>query len=364
MTYKAFLHVGPPKTGTTYLQSLLHQNRQLLRGRGLLVVRRSKQQYEAASEITQRKPARASKMPAGVWPALVKDVMHFDGDAVLSHERYSLASTEQNERIRDDLDGRELHVVFTLRDLTGVVSADWQESVKNGSADTWQQFCKSVTAEDGKLLRKRTRALRSLRAWSKVLPPEQIHVVTVPPSGAPRELLWERFCTVLGVDHDGTSTEQPRGNQSMGQVEVELIRRINELPESVLSVHDRRPELKHFLAEEILNRRDGKTRVSIDKETFDAARRESQTIANQIEKLGLDVVGDLDDLTSAPYKDAGPDANDVPDGALVDAAVDAIAALARRSATRGRKVAKLEAAAREVEQQGSLIQKVARKAKS
>lgn len=361
MTYKAFLHVGPPKTGTTYLQSLLHQNRQLLHSRGLLVVRRSKQQYEAASEVAQKKPARASKVPTGIWSQLVNDVLHFDGDAVLSHERYSLASAEQNERIRDDLTGRELHVVFTLRDLTGVVSADWQESVKNGSASTWAEFCKTVTADDAKVLRTRTRALRSLRTWGKVLPGEQIHVVTVPPSGSSRELLWERFCTALGVDHEGTSTKQPRGNQSMGQVEVELIRRINELPESELSVHDRRPELKHFLAEEALNRRPDKARVSIDKDTFKAARRESRAIVRQIEKLGLDVVGDLADLTSATYRDAEPGANDIADAELVDAAVDAIAALAHRSATRGRKVAKLEQELRTAND--SLIQKVARKAK-
>lgn len=360
MTHKAFLHIGPPKTGTTYLQSLLHQNRQLLRSKGLLVVRRSKQQYEAASEVTQKKPARASKVPEGIWSQLVKDVLHFDGDAILSHERYSLATAAQNERMRDDLSQRELHVIFTLRDLTGVVSADWQESVKNGSDSTWEEFCKSVIADDAKLLRNRTRAVRSLRAWAKVLPPERVHVVTVPPSGSPRELLWERFCSALGVGTEGTSTEQPRGNQSMGQVEVELIRRMNELPDSELSVHDRRPELKHFLAEEVLNRRADKQRVSIDRETFDAARRESKAIAHEIEKLGFDVVGDLADLESSTYKEADDDANNVADSELVDAAVDAIAALARRSATRGRTIAKLESEAREAE---TLRQKLARKAK-
>ncbi|MGH3359137.1 MAG: hypothetical protein ACRDO7_10065 [Nocardioidaceae bacterium] len=362
MTSKAFLHVGPPKTGTTYLQSLLHQNRQVLRRRGLLVVKEAKHQYEAASELTQRKPARAKRMPSGVWSELVNDVNGFDGDAVLSHERYSLANAVQNEQIRDDLAGRELHVVYTLRDLTGVVSADWQESVKNGSAGTWQEFCKSVVDDDGRLLRKRTRALRSIRAWSKVLPPEQIHVVTVPPSGAPRELLWERFCSALGVDPSGMSTEQPRGNQSMGQVEIELLRRVNELSEAQLSLHDRRPELKHFLAEEALNQRSGKSRVSIDKETFDTARRESRAIARQVAKLGLDVVGDLNDLTAADFNDPGPGANDVTDADLVDAAVDAIAALAKRSASRGRRIAKLQASGHT--EQTNLMRKVARKAKS
>lgn len=362
MTYRAFLHVGPPKTGTTYLQSLLHRNRKTLRRRGLLVVRQAKQQYEAASELTQRKPARARKVPTGVWSELVREVEEFDGDAVLSHERYSLANAAQNEQIRDDLASRELHVVFTLRDLTGVVSADWQESVKNGSAGTWPEFCKSVVDDDARLLRKRTRALRSIRAWAKVLPPERIHVVTVPPSGSPRELLWERFCSALGVDPAGMSTEQPRGNQSLGRVEVELLRRVNELSESQLSVHDRRPELKHFLAEEALNQRPGKARVSIDRETFETARRESRAIAKQVSKLGLDVVGDLGDLTAARHQDASPDANDVTDAELVDAAVDAIAALAKRSAARGRRITRLQAAGN-TEQTG-LMRKVARKAKS
>lgn len=363
MTKRTFLHVGPPKTGTTYLQSLLHRNRQELRSRGLLVVRRTKQQYEAASELTDRKPPRARTVPTGVWGSIVKDVQDFDGDAVLSHERYSLANSEQNERIRDDLSDSELHVIFTLRDLTGVVSADWQESVKNGSSGTWPEFCKSVIDDQGKLLRKRTRALRSIRAWAKVLPPERIHVVTVPPSGAPRELLWERFCEVLGIDTAGMSTQQPRGNQSMGQVEVELLRRVNELPLSQLSVHDRRPELKHFLAEEALNQRNGKTRVSIDRGTFVVARNESKAIVKQIRSLELPVVGDLDDLTAAKFAPPEPDANDVSDAELVDAAVDAIAALAKRSANRGRRVNKLEAEANE-RQQSRLIRKVARKAKS
>lgn len=362
MTHRAFLHVGPPKTGTTYLQSLLHKNRQVLRRRGLLVVQQAKQQYEAASELTQRKPARARRVPSGVWKTLVREVNEFDGDAVLSHERYSLANAVQNEQIRDDLDQRELHVVYTLRDLTGVVAADWQESVKNGSAGTWPEFCKAIAADDGQLLRKRTRALRSIRAWSKVLPPECIHIVTVPPSGSPPDLLWQRFCAVLGVDPKGMSTEQPRGNQSLGRVEVELLRRVNELSETQLSVHDRRPELKHFLAEEALNQRPGKTRVAIDKETFDTARREAQAIAKQVSKLGLDVVGDLSDLTAAEFGNTSPDANDVTDAELVDAAVDAIAALAKRSAARGRRITKLQAAGRT--EQSGLMRKVTRKAKS
>ena len=68
-----------------------------------------------------------------------------------------------------------------------------------------------------------------LALWSAGLPPGHVHLVVVPPSGAPRDELWRRTASVLGIDVTGMDTDAHRANDSLGLVEAELLRRINEL---------------------------------------------------------------------------------------------------------------------------------------
>ena len=44
--------------------------------------------------------------------------------------------------------------------------------------------------------------LAILDAWSQHIPPDQVHVITVPRNG-PANLLWMRFASVLGIDPGG-----------------------------------------------------------------------------------------------------------------------------------------------------------------
>ena len=37
--------------------------------------------------------------------------------------------------------------------------------------------------------------------WGGTLPADHVHLVTVPHPGAPRDLLWERFAGVFGIEH-------------------------------------------------------------------------------------------------------------------------------------------------------------------
>ena len=48
-----------------------------------------------------------------------------------------------------------------------------------------------------------------LRRWSVGLPPERVHVVTVPPAGSPRDLLWTRFAQACDFDPSVASLALP-----------------------------------------------------------------------------------------------------------------------------------------------------------
>ena len=67
-----------------------------------------------------------------------------------------------------------------------------------------------------------------LDRWGAGLPPERVHVVTVPPAGTDPGLLWERFAGLVGIDPDTVDTTVARANPSLGAEEVTFLRRVNE----------------------------------------------------------------------------------------------------------------------------------------
>ena len=65
MARRVYLHVGTPKSGTKYLQSLLHANRDTLRGRGVLYPgHRPFDQILASLDVRHGRHLPASAEPA------------------------------------------------------------------------------------------------------------------------------------------------------------------------------------------------------------------------------------------------------------------------------------------------------------
>ena len=59
-----------------------------------------------------------------------------------------------------------------------------------------------------------------LDRWGQDLPPEQVHLVTVPPPGGAPELLWKRFSQAFGLDGIDLDLEAERHNPSLGVPET------------------------------------------------------------------------------------------------------------------------------------------------
>jgi hypothetical protein len=98
-----------------------------------------------------------------------------------------------------------------------------------GARMPYRKFLGSVRREDGdqKFWRYQD-VLGILDRWSDGLPPGRVHVVVVPGPGAPRDELWLRVASVLGVDVAGLDTDAQRPNDSLGVVEADLLRRVND----------------------------------------------------------------------------------------------------------------------------------------
>ena len=129
-------------------------------------------------------------------------------------------------------------MVLTVRDLARQIPSAWQEDLKAGSATAYGAYLRRLRSVErsGKASSPGSTSTRRSwpKRWAKALSPDRIHIVTVPPSGSPTTLLLERFARVLGVDPARLEPEDRPSNSSLGQVQAEVLRRVNaQLPDEV-----------------------------------------------------------------------------------------------------------------------------------
>ena len=104
MTRKVHLHVGTPKTGTSYLQHVLYHNRRLLHRHGIVYpADRFDAPFLAALDLMRMPWGGLEAQAIGAWDALAATVRRAHGDAIISHEILATASRVQIGRALDRL---------------------------------------------------------------------------------------------------------------------------------------------------------------------------------------------------------------------------------------------------------------------
>lgn len=322
-----YLHVGGHKTGTTFLQNVLWLNRAALERDGFLYPGNRRNAHLWANFDLRNADFKGYRSPEvpGAWTRLVEEIRAYDGRAVIDHEMFSLANPQHIARAMEDLSFAEVHLVFTARDLARQLPAAWQEWVKNRSTLPFADFLVRVRQDSAEA--KRFRSMHDVPAilgkWSAGLPPERVHLITVPPPGADRGLLWQRFAAVLQLDPDRYSTEVPKTNTSLAAAEATVIRRVNDLVADVDQPrYDRM--IKFQLAPQ-LSRRAG-AKIELPEDAFAWAVDESKCAVQALTAADYHVVGDLDELIPS-VRPTGVDPDCAPAGEQAAAAIAGIAAL-------------------------------------
>lgn len=346
MPDQVFVHVGLPKTGTTYLQDLMYANREAFARQGVTVVGTHALHYQAASELAGARPARAEEVPRGFVDRVVDEVAAAPTPrVVLSNERYSLLRPRGIDRLVSAFPDVELHVVVTVRDLVAAEPSAWQEYVKNGGTLSWPDFCAEHVSRPQRL-QSRRRVRRVLTHWPAAVPPGRVHVITVPPPDRPRELILHRFCGVLGVDPEALDTTEPRRrNTSLDFVATEMLRRLN-AQRPGLSVAAQRGEVKQWLANGVLSKRPATSRPALTGDALALAQAENDWLVQRLGRGDLDVTGSLEELQEdATDGTAATDraAYDVPPEALLEVALEALVLVTERAHRRGRRLRRLRA---------------------
>ena len=146
MPERVFLHVGSPKTGTTFLQNVMWSGRQVALDHGLLLPLGTFHDHFLAS-VDLREQSMYEQFPPraiGIWERLAEEARAWKGDVLVSHELFAGATAEQAATAVRSFGDADVHVIVTARDLERQIPAEWQEHIKHRSTSTFTEFVHDV----------------------------------------------------------------------------------------------------------------------------------------------------------------------------------------------------------------------------
>jgi hypothetical protein len=257
---RVVLHVGTPKSGTTFLQRAMWHHHATLKEQGYRCVGdRPKDAFLAAIDVRGSHDfwgypeARIS----GRWAAVCRQAREHAGTSIISHEVLGAASEEQVERAMAELEGLDVHLVLTARDLARQVTSEWQERIKNGSSRSFAKFERRLRRQmrNGDFTAgfwRNQDPVGVLDRWARNLPASHIHVVVAPQSAADPTLLWHRFADAVGFDATGIDprVSGEAANTTLGVAQIAVLRQVN----AALARRIRQPEYGRLVKSQFAER--------------------------------------------------------------------------------------------------------------
>jgi hypothetical protein len=311
-----YLHIGAPKSGTTFLQGLLWSNAEALSEAGVLLPGGSfGEQVRATRDLRGVEMEEDEPGPGwdGAWDLLVDEIKASgQRTAVVSHEVLCSMDADKVERTVRSLAPCEVHIVYSARDLAGLLPSEWQEYVKHRFHFGFEHWLREVVdgPREGGAARWFWRVHdipEVLGRWAPHVPPERVHVLTMPGRGAPRDLLWERFAGLLGIDPAVADLTEARANSSLSWTETELLRRVNRDIDEDAPMWLYHRLVTDVLALKVLPGRGEPGRVPLPAERRAWAEKKAGELVEAVRAAGYDVVGDLDELLPREPADEAPD---------------------------------------------------------
>lgn len=344
-----YLHIGAPKSGTTFLQGLLWGNAQALSEAGVFLPGGSfGAQVRATRDLRRLEPEPDEPESGwdGAWD-LLADSVRTSGHhtAVISHEVLCAVDAEGAERAVRSLAPCEVHIVYSARDLAGLLPSEWQEYVKHRFHHDFGHWLREVIdgPSDGGAAQWFWRVHdipEVLGRWTPHVPPERVHVLTMPGPDAPRERLWERFAGLLGIDPAVADLSAARANASLSWAETELLRRLNAAVDEDAPMWLYHRLVTDVLALKVLPGRGEPGRVPLPPDRRAWAGERARGLVEAVRAADYDIVGDLTELLPRERPPEGGTAAPG-DAELLDAAAHTILGLLDRVSMLREEIAEL-----------------------
>jgi hypothetical protein len=335
------VHIGMHKTGTTAMQSVLASLRDELGRDGVAYPGEREAHHAEARALTRGSTGwQVSPVPPpdpAVWSDFAAEVRQTPSRVVISSEFLAIASEAQIRQLMQDLGPQRVHVLVGVRNLGPVAVSSWQQALKQGrvsTLDTWLKtnFRRSELTEQTPGFWTKFDPAAAVLRWSNVVGPDRVTVVVLPDGD--RSLLPTTFEQLLGLPAGRlTGQSVPRSNRGLTAAEAEMVRRVNLQLRGKLEWTEYNSVLRNGAIRRMVEVRSpepDEARPELPAWVLDQVADEGRRVADQITAAGVQVVGDLADLSATPATQAGstkpaPELTMVPIDAVVEALVGAVA---------------------------------------
>jgi hypothetical protein len=219
------IHIGPHKTGTTYLQLSLKANRQALLSRGIIY-----------PEVWDYAPGNPSHLPLmqklkagdhdGLAPAFSRLLASGAQTILLSAEDLSNLDAPAVLLLQSLLAGAAVKIVFYVRRWSELLPSSWQESIKQGQAWTLPEYMlqslQNVT--QSRLLNFE----RKIAPFTDVFGESALHVVSYSELREREIDMFQHFAAQFLDWPDAVpGGAPPRANESRDLATIEILRMMN-----------------------------------------------------------------------------------------------------------------------------------------
>jgi hypothetical protein len=223
---KKIVHVGQMKSGTTYIQNSLSQNRKLLSDSGFLYPGNLFNQQHACYGICGEHIPWVA--PNEKWKELGLEMLDEVNDSnkniLISSEALSCMGGKGVENFINKIGGVD-EVVITVRNFQRVILSAWQQSVKGGGVRSLPEFIDYIRTDriSNQGMWKNYSFGETIRVWSNHA---KVNVIVV--DNNTRDELLDKFseaCDLPKLPEPKLNTSEV--NKSLKREDVELLRRFN-----------------------------------------------------------------------------------------------------------------------------------------
>ena len=226
------VHIGPHKTGTSAIQSVLDASRLELLEHGVLFPGKPKELHHRAAKSLRRfadgwkddpDPAPDPK----VWADLAAEARASPGRVVLSSEFFAQSDEPTRRKLVDDLGADRVHILLAARNPASLAASTWQQVLRKGhpiTLDEWLE--KFFRRESGRMeFWSWADPARLTELWVDTVGADRVTVVVL--DEADRRLLPTTLEQLLALPPGTVADKEPTdANRGLSAVEAALLREI------------------------------------------------------------------------------------------------------------------------------------------
>lgn len=213
---KLILHIGPHKTGSTYIQKKLLDNSKQLEDNGWI--------YPSVGLVHfgQHELATIGGInDDDLW----KKALDSNKNIVISSENFDLLNEEQVKLLAVKLSDFVVKIVYVYRRGDEKLISSWQESIKHGGVKNWSEYLYTHVSKP--YVSDILGDIRMLENFKRVFGSKSINIIDYDVAKRDNSDLFELFIDLLGVSPDLFELNNESINRTSDYINIEILRRLN-----------------------------------------------------------------------------------------------------------------------------------------